>query len=189
MAYCGADSLTKVDRAWQARSYIFNKSVRRYAQAYRLDRFSALHFFCTSLYCQENNVRTLIRAAVASLIAMVVFVGPVSAATNSDLMVAQATASGTITGTVKSDSGSGVASATVVLDGPQRQTTTTDGSGAFSATVAPGVYAVTVTKAGYQAGSSQVTVAPSTTVSLNVALTTATLSNLNVIGRTSSNNS
>jgi outer membrane receptor protein involved in Fe transport len=145
-------------------------------------------FFCT-LYYQENNVRTLIRAALASLIAMVVFVGPVSAATNSDLMVAQAIATGTITGTITSDSGSGVASATVVLDGPQRQTTTTDGSGAFSVTVAPGVYAVTVTKAGYQTGSSQVTVAPSTTVSVDVALSTATLSNLNVIGRTSSNNS
>ena len=83
-------------------------------------------------------MRTLIRAALASLVSVVMLVGPVSAATSQAVTVAQATQTGTITGQVVGDGGNGIASATVLLDGPQRQTVTTDASGNFTATAAAG---------------------------------------------------
>jgi hypothetical protein len=133
-------------------------------------------------------VRTLIRAALASLVSLTLLVGPVSAATNQATTIAQATQSGTITGQVTSDSSTGISGASVVIEGAgQRQTTTTDDSGNFTLSVPAGIYTVTVNKGGYQTGSTQVTVAPSTSVSLNVGLTAASLNNLNVIGRTSTN--
>jgi Carboxypeptidase regulatory-like domain/TonB-dependent Receptor Plug Domain len=134
-------------------------------------------------------VRTFIRAALASMIAVAFFVGPVSAATTSAITVAQANSTGTVSGQVVGDNGNAVAGASVLFDGPQRQTTTTDGSGNFTISVMPGLYTVTVTKGGFQTGSSQVTVTSDTTTSVNVALTAANLSNLNVIGRTSSSSS
>ncbi len=130
-------------------------------------------------------MRTFIRAALASMIAMAFVVGPVSAATTSAITVAQANSTGTVSGQVLGDNGNAVGGASVLFDGPQRQSTTTDDSGNFTVSVAPGLYTVTVTKGGYQTGSSQVTVAPGTTTNVNVALTAANLSNLNVIGRTS----
>jgi hypothetical protein len=84
-------------------------------------------------------VRTLIRAALASLVSVLLLVGPVSAATSEALTVAQASSTGTITGQVVGDGGNGIASANVILDGPQRQTVTTDGSGNFTVTTVPGV--------------------------------------------------
>jgi hypothetical protein len=133
-------------------------------------------------------VRTLIRAALASLVSLTLLVGPVSAATNQATTVAQATQTGTITGQVIGDSGTGLSGVAVLIEGAgQRQSTTTDDSGNFSATLPPGLYTVTVNKAGYQTGSTEVTVAPNASVNVNVALTAATLNNLNVIGRTTSN--
>jgi hypothetical protein len=133
-------------------------------------------------------VRTLIRAALASLVSFALLVGPVSAATNQATTVAQATQTGTITGQVTSDSGGGVSGAAVSIEGSgQHQTATTDDSGNFTSSVPAGIYTVTVNKGGYQTGSTQVTVAPGTSVSLTVGLTTASLNNLGVIGRTSTN--
>ncbi len=133
-------------------------------------------------------MRAIIRAALASLLSVVFLVGPVSAATNQATTVAQATQTGTISGQVLGDSGSGLGGASVLLEGGgQNQTTTSDASGNFTLTVPPGVYTVTVNHGGYQTASTQVTVAPGTSVSLNVALTAASLNNLNVIGRTTSN--
>ena len=131
-------------------------------------------------------MRTFIRAALASLIAMAMLVGPVSAATSQAITVAQATQTGSISGQVTSDTGAPISGAQVVISGPDRQTVTTDGSGNFSATLAPGVYNISINKGGYQAGSSDVTVVSGTSVTVNVGLTQASLSNLNVIGRTSS---
>ncbi len=129
-------------------------------------------------------MRTFIRAALASMIAVAFFVGPVSAATTSAITVAQANSTGTVSGQVTGDNGNAVSAASILFDGPQRQSTTTDGSGNYTISVTPGLYTVTVTKGGFQTGSSQVTVAPDTTNNVNVALTAANLSNLNVIGRT-----
>lgn len=130
-------------------------------------------------------MRTFLRATLAFVITLCMFVGPVSAATTQAVLVAQAASSGTVTGQVVGDNGNGVAGATVILDGPQHQSVTTDDAGNFTATVAPGLYSVTVTKGGFQTASTQVTVPPSTSVSVDVALTAASLSTLNVIGRTS----
>jgi hypothetical protein len=132
-------------------------------------------------------VRTFIRAALASLLSLVVLAGPVSAATSQTITVAQATQTGTITGHVAGDTGAAVANAQVIIDGSgQHQTVLTDGSGNYTSTLPPGLYTITVVKGGYQTGSSDVTVAADTSVSVDVALTQASLSNLNVIGRTSS---
>ncbi|HXM07445.1 MAG TPA: TonB-dependent receptor, partial [Candidatus Acidoferrum sp.] len=132
-------------------------------------------------------MRTFIRAALASLLSLVVLAGPVSAATSQAITVAQATQTGTITGHVAGDTGAAIANAQVIIDGSgQHQSLATDGSGNFTATLPPGLYTITVVKGGYQTGSSDVTVAADTSVSVDVALTQASLSNLNVIGRTSS---
>ena len=132
-------------------------------------------------------MRAIIRAALASLLSVVFLVGPVSAATSQATTVAQASQTGTISGQVLGDNGSGLSGASVLLEGGgQHQTASSDASGNFTLTVPAGVYTVTVNKGGYQTGSTQVTVAPGTAVSLNVALTAASLNNLNVIGRTTS---
>jgi len=120
------------------------------------------------------------------LIALLAIVGPVSAATNSANLVA-ATQSSTISGTVTSDSGKGVPDAAVRIDGAgQHVVVTTDGSGAFTAPVPAGIYTITVNKGGFQTGTTEITVAEGSTTTVNVALTTASLNNLNVIGRTTS---
>ena len=132
-------------------------------------------------------MRTFIRAALASLVSVVLLVGPVSAATSQAITVAQATQTGTITGQVNTDSGTGISGASVLIEGAgQHQTVTTDDSGSFTASVPPGIYTVTVNKGGYQTGSTQVSVASATSVNLTVGLSSASLNNLNVIGRTSS---
>ena len=132
-------------------------------------------------------MRTLIRAALASMISLAFLVGPVSAATNQVTIIAQASQAGTVTGQVVSDGGNAISGAAVLIDGPgTHQTTTTDDSGNFTFSLAPGLYTVTVNKGGYQTGTTEVTVAPGTGVNVNVALTAASLNNLNVIGRTTS---
>jgi hypothetical protein len=133
-------------------------------------------------------VRTSIRAALALLTALALFGGPVSAATNEATTVAQASQTGTIAGQVAGQNGTGVTGATVLIEGARgRQSITTDAAGAFSVTVPAGLYTITVVKGGYQTGSSDVTVADGLSVSVVVSLTVATLNDLNVIGRTSSN--
>lgn len=153
-----------------------------------MDCYSATHALLLFIR-RITYVRTFIRAALASMIAVAFFVGPVSAATTTAITVAQANQTGTVTGQVTGDNGNGVAGANVLFDGPQHLTTTTDNSGNFSTSLTPGVYTVTVTKGGFQTGTSQVTVAPSSSTAVNVGLTAASLSNLNVIGRTTSNGS
>lgn len=132
-------------------------------------------------------MRTFIRAALASVIALAFVVGPVSAATTQAIQVAQAGQTGTVTGQVTADSGGNVSGASVLIQGAgQRQSTTTDDSGNFSLSVPPGLYTITIVKGGFQTASDDVTVAPDSTITANVTLTTASLQTLNVIGRTSS---
>jgi hypothetical protein len=138
---------------------------------------------------------------LAFALSIISFVGPVSAATNAvvptadagasgialspSTTVAQASTASSIVGKVTSDTGTGIASAVVTIEGAgQRSTVTTDGTGSFTAPVPPGIYTITVNKGGYQTGSTEVTVTPGAAVSVGVSLTTASLSNLNVIGRT-----
>ena len=56
-------------------------------------------------------MRTFIRAALASVIALAFFVGPVSAATTQAIQVAQAGQTGTVTGQVTGDSGQSISGA------------------------------------------------------------------------------
>ena len=134
-------------------------------------------------------MRTLIRVALALGISLFVSVGPVSAATSTATTIAQATQSGTITGQVVGEDGNGLGAASVLIEGSgQRQSTTTDSSGKFTASLPPGLYTITVIKGGYQTGSNDVTVTSGESINVNVALTAASLNSLNVIGRTSSAN-
>ena len=134
-------------------------------------------------------MRNSLRAALACMMAVFAFVGPVSAATMQDQTVAQAS-TGTISGHVAGDNGRILSNATVIIEGNgQRQTVTTDSSGNYTANLAPGVYTLTVVQAGFQTGSTDVTVAPNSSVAANITLTATSLNTLNVIGRTTSINS
>ena len=80
-------------------------------------------------------------------------VGPVSAATvtsGATTLIAQAT-SASVTGRIMdSQTGGPVVNATVLLKGPSTYTTTTDASGNFQINnVTPGIYSVSIRKAGY----------------------------------------
>src|ERR1700733_10094036 len=127
-------------------------------------------------------------AAVAAILALCAFAGPVNAAPLDGTSVAQAAQTTTVTGQVSgSGGGAALGGAAVIFDGPSHVTTTTDASGNFTVTVQPGVYSVTVNKGGYQGGSAQVTAVPGSAATVNVELTESSLSNLQVIGRTVTN--
>jgi hypothetical protein len=96
--------------------------------------------------------------------------------------VAQAQTS-SITGTLRTPAGAAVSGATVTASGPARVTATTDAAGAFSLAVPPGLYRVAVTKTGYtSASTSDVVVAPGTSVPLTVTIAEQNLTTLRTIG-------
>jgi hypothetical protein len=134
-------------------------------------------------------VRRVYRAAAAVALALFTLAGPVSAAASGEMLVAQATQSAaTINGHVTGSSiTGGLAGATVIIDGPVHATVVTDASGNYTLTVPPGVYTVSVTKGGYQTGSTQVVATADAAQTVNVELTESSLNNLQVIGRTSAN--
>jgi hypothetical protein len=102
-------------------------------------------------------------------------------------VVAQAAETGTINGTVTGDNGKGVASATVSIDGGGgHQSVVTDDQGGFTATLPPGLYTVTVSKAGYQSNASDVAVSSGQSITVSVGLAAISLSSLTIIGRTTS---
>ncbi|MBV9270100.1 MAG: TonB-dependent receptor, partial [Candidatus Eremiobacteraeota bacterium] len=90
---------------------------------------------------------------------------------------------GTINGTVRDTSGAPVANATIRASGVQSQVTQSDNSGRFTMSLTQGIYAISVSKAGYQAAlSDSVTVLSDQTVNVAVVLQPATLTSLKVIG-------
>ena len=100
--------------------------------------------------------------------------------------MAQAT-TGTITGTVTSSAGAPVSGASISIKGAAAATATTDDKGAFSASVAPGLYDVTVSKGGYQSASqTDVTVAAGSTQPVTITLAPVDLSTLRTIGTVTS---
>lgn len=100
--------------------------------------------------------------------------------------IAQAT-TGTISGSVQSSTGSPVPSAVVTVRGPAQASATTDGDGAFSIDVAPGLYAVTVNKGGYQPASlTDVSVTAGSTQPVTITLAAIDLSTLRTIGTVTS---
>ncbi len=105
------------------------------------------------------------------------------------VIVAAAT-TGTISGTVRSTSGSPVAGATVTVKGPAQATATTDDTGSFTLAVAPGIYAVSISKGGYQSASlADVVVAAGQSQPITVALAAIDLSTLRTIGSVTSGRS
>ncbi len=146
-------------------------------------RLRSSHFSPNPAGGIRPSASLVVRAAAAAVVAILAFVGPVSAATNSEALVAQATQASSITGRVTAGS-AGISGAVVTLDGPTKASTTTDASGNFSFSVPPGDYTISVNKGGYQTGSSDVVVNPGVVVNVNVALTESSLGNLQVIGRT-----
>jgi outer membrane receptor protein involved in Fe transport len=95
-------------------------------------------------------VRKLTSILAAVMIAIFA-VGPVSAAAapNVPVTVAQS-ANATVQGTVSDDTGAPVANANVVMRGAQTYTATTDKTGAFSISVAAGIYVLAISKPGYE---------------------------------------
>jgi outer membrane receptor protein involved in Fe transport len=103
-------------------------------------------------------------------------------ASDAPTVVAQAT-TGTISGTVKSPGGTPVPAASISVRGVSTATTTSDGDGNFSLSVAPGLYEVTVTKGGYQpASQADIAVTAGGTQAVNISLATVDLSTLRTIG-------
>lgn len=90
----------------------------------------------------------------------------------------------TVQGTVHASSGAPVAGAQVVADGPSRAGTTTDAAGAFTLSLQPGVYRISVNKGGFLPASvDNVALVAGESLPLNVALTEADLSSLQTIAR------
>lgn len=116
-------------------------------------------------------------------------VGPVSAATasNGADLVAQSASSGTVSGTAADETGAPVVAATVTLTGPHIYTASTDAKGQFTIhDVVPGLYLVTVRKAGYdtaQQPDTAIIAGSATTLAINMH--TATLTSLRTIASVS----
>lgn len=90
---------------------------------------------------------------------------------------------GIVQGTIRDNSGAPVANAKVALSGPASQSTNTDASGAFSfASVTPGVYTLTASKAGYEAAHQpDLTVLAGQTQTLAVTMPVLTFQSLRTI--------
>jgi hypothetical protein len=97
-------------------------------------------------------------------------------------------AASSITGTLRTPAGAPVSGAVVTATGPTRLTATTDAAGTFSLAVPPGEYRVVVTKPGYAtASTSDVIVAPGTSVPLTVTIAEQNLTSLRTIGSVTAN--
>ncbi len=102
---------------------------------------------------------------------------------------AASTPSGTVAGNVRTADGAPVRGAGVTLAGPGRLSTSTDAGGSFRFTsVAPGVYVLTITKAGFDdTRQEDVAVVSGSTATINAQLVAASFSSLRQIGRVSTN--
>jgi len=116
--------------------------------------------------------------ATAALVALVLslFIAAPAAAQTSNT-------TGAITGTVHDLTGAPVADASVALQGPAHYATRTDSGGAFSFTaVTPGVYSISIVKAGYTSASqSDIAVLAGQTQTLTVQMERLTFSSLRTI--------
>ncbi len=119
-----------------------------------------------------------------ALSAVLLTASAVAAASAAPLVVAPTQTSGTITGTVLDARRTPLGDATVDAAGAGTHATTTSApDGTFSLTLGPGIYDVTVRKAGFQqAEDANVVVLPGSATPIRVALSEATVSDLRVIG-------
>jgi outer membrane receptor protein involved in Fe transport len=133
----------------------------------------------------NNVIRILVALVLAALT-----VGPVSAATApsatiAKTIVAQAATSGSVSGTITDANGTPVGNATVRLSGPATYNTTTDATGAFSiASVTPGLYVVSVQKAGFNSAEvDDFAIVAGTESKLTTQISTASFSSIREIAR------
>ena len=127
-----------------------------------------------------NFVRILAAVLIATLA-----VGPVSAATLTNVSttsIAQDATTGSVSGTIRDNSGAPVANVSVKLHGPASYAATTDGTGAFAvASVLPGIYTVTASKTGFQSAEiDDFAVVAGTAGTLNATIQQETLTSLNL---------
>lgn len=139
---------------------------------------------------RKSSSRHMRSAALwAALIALFVNLGSGAAFAGSAPVLAQSepVRSGTISGAVVTTDATPVSGASVVLEGVSRQTTSTDARGTFRFdAVAPGVYALTIVKAGFtSARQENVVVTAGSTATLSIPLTASGFSSLRQIGRVS----
>jgi hypothetical protein len=94
---------------------------------------------------------------------------------------------GTVTGSITDSSGAAVAGAAVTASGPSTLSAQTDGQGAFSLSLPPGIYRIDVSKTGYITASvPQIAIAAGTSTPFSATLNQQDLSSLSTIGRVSS---
>lgn len=104
----------------------------------------------------------------------------------SSVTVAQATAS--VTGTVDDTTGAPIPGAAVMMTGPTSYSTTTDANGRFSiASVTPGVYTISVSKAGYDHAVQSIAVVAGQPENLTVSMGALTFSSLRTIAHVRAN--
>ncbi len=117
-----------------------------------------------------------ILAVALAVLFIVQFAAPAGAQTASST-------AGSITGTVRDETNAPVTDAAVLLQGPNRYETTSDANGAFAfKTVSPGVYSISVSKAGYtKASQNDVAVLAGQTQALTVQMEHLTFSSLRTI--------
>lgn len=132
-------------------------------------------------------MRTPYRAVAVLVLTLLGVVGPVSAATTPSNVLAQAPAAqGTLSGHVTDPRGGPVSGATITVTGSGRTVSAvSDGTGAFSLALPPGVYTVTVNRGGFQTAQNDVAVVAGSAIAISVPLQESNLSSLRVIGRTS----
>ncbi|MBV8602524.1 MAG: carboxypeptidase regulatory-like domain-containing protein, partial [Candidatus Eremiobacteraeota bacterium] len=132
-------------------------------------------------------MRTFTNAGLSVLLAVSLLAGPLStaAAAQPNAQIAQAQSTGTLTGTVTDQRNDAVGGATVTATGPSgRVTGTTDQNGKFSLTLAPGLWDVVVSKAGFVSSETDsVGIVAGSTTDLTFSLSPANLSSLRVIGQ------
>ena len=140
----------------------------------------------------QSSLKQLSKGAL-STVAIALFINVQSGAALADTARLSAQSvpdtSATITGTIVTSDGVPVSAASVVLEGPIRQSSSTDARGMFRfVSVAPGVYTVTVGKAGFtSARQENIAVAAGSTATSYIALVASSFSSLREIGRISTN--
>ncbi len=101
-------------------------------------------------------------------------------------LVAQA--AGSVTGTVDDTTGAPIPDAAVMMTGPTSYSTTTDANGHFSiASVRPGVYTISVSKAGYDHAVQSIAVVAGQPENLTVSMGALTFSSLRTIAHVRAN--
>jgi len=132
-------------------------------------------------------VRTLLRALATSVLALVGFVGPASAATMSNVVAQAGIAQGTLTGKITDARGTPLAGAAVTVSGAgTTRSATTAGDGTFSFTLPPGLYSIVINHGGYQSvQNDDIAVVAGSAANLTIPMAESSTQTLQTIGRVS----